>query len=487
MRKAYDTILQVEVSADLAAQNSDSEMYRYECACCGEEVYLAAAHSFNVIPHFKHHSGNNDTECENYLGQYGAMSTDLRSRKSKSEKAEFYFDKSTKMFNLSLRFSEEEINAYEKQTTTFELKTSAQAQEKAFLCFPVNNKKFTPDLQTMMPIRKFSYNYFLSNTLNEGARKYEVFKYIGNNNNAPTFFKLQGSDDLPNQYYKAKLVRSGILYTNVPYFVAFQNQYRAPLDQTFPAEMIVDDTFRFETMGRKFLGKILTIKTKTANIDALILSLGYQLEASETLTLLWPPAALVDGVSKIAAHDAFLYSSFELQAHGNINVRSEDIVKGTNGISKILIKPNTKIYKKNVEIIIDKDEKHLSAFKEIFLTNSSVSAYTVPDDSACFICNRSGVKPLRKGQLVFLTPQNEIRRYDHGYLTGRVYLRQREKLTGKLLLNDILAHYKQIETFGSVSFSSYELSETASRYLDECKTSGLINTVAKRFIKEGWL
>ncbi len=34
MRKAYDTILQSEVSAVLAAQNGGFEPYRYECACC---------------------------------------------------------------------------------------------------------------------------------------------------------------------------------------------------------------------------------------------------------------------------------------------------------------------------------------------------------------------------------------------------------------------------------------------------------------------
>ena len=43
MYKAYDTILQAEVSAVLAAQNGKSEPYRYECLCCGEEVYIAAA------------------------------------------------------------------------------------------------------------------------------------------------------------------------------------------------------------------------------------------------------------------------------------------------------------------------------------------------------------------------------------------------------------------------------------------------------------
>ena len=90
MRKAYDTFLQSEVSADLAAQSGGLEQYRYECAHCGEEVRLAAAGSVSMVAHFRHRSGNNDVDCEKYLGQYGAISIDSRSRKSRNERAEFY-------------------------------------------------------------------------------------------------------------------------------------------------------------------------------------------------------------------------------------------------------------------------------------------------------------------------------------------------------------------------------------------------------------
>lgn len=104
MRKAYDTFLLSEVSAEMAAKSGGLEPYRYECAYCGEEVRLATVSSINMVPHFRHLSGNNDVECENYLGQYGAISTDSQSRKSKNERAEFYFDISTKLFYLVLHF-----------------------------------------------------------------------------------------------------------------------------------------------------------------------------------------------------------------------------------------------------------------------------------------------------------------------------------------------------------------------------------------------
>jgi len=477
MRKAYDTILQSEVSADLAAKSGGFEPYRYECACCGEEVYVAAAYSTSMVPHFRHRSGNNDVECENYLGQYGAISIESRSRKSNRERVEFYFEKSNKTFSLGLRFSGDEINAYEQHNVVFELRLSAA--EQAFFTLLINNTNFAPDAPTLIPINKFSFSYFLSNTLNGTKRKYDFFK----SGNTPIFFKLQGNDS----DYKAKLIRSAVLYTNVPYFVVFQSQYSVPQEVRFSDEIHVNETFRFETMGRKFLGKVLTIKNKTAQIDALLLSWGYQLEASETLTLLWPPAALVDDVLVIDSGYAFLYSSFELQAHGNINVHSEDIYRVTNEVSKVSVKPKTKVFKKNAEIIIDKGEQHSYGLDEIFSTESSASTYTVPDDSIYFLFNRSGVKRLSKGQSVSLTPQGEIRRYYYGYPTYRIYYLQQEELTGELLLDDILSHYRRTEAFDKSVFSSCALSKTASQYIRKCEASGLINTVAKQFIEEGRL
>ncbi|MDA8213496.1 MAG: hypothetical protein M0021_16725 [Clostridia bacterium] len=473
MLKAYDTMLQSEVSADLAAKSSSFEPYRYECACCGEEVYLAAAYSTSMVPHFRHRSGNNDVECENYLGQFGAISIDSRSRKSNRERVEFYFEKSNKTFSLGLRFSSEEINAYEQHNVVFELRSSAA--EQAFFTLLINNTNFAPDAPTMIPIDRFAFSYFLSNTLNGTKRKYDFLK-IGN---APTFFKLQGNDS----DYKAKLVRGSVLYTNVPYFVACQSQYPTSHDACFPDEIRVDDTFCFETMGRKFLGKVLTINNKTAQIDALVLSWGYQLEASETLTLLWPPAALVDDVSTIHSDYAYLYSSFELQAHGNINVHSEDIYKITNGVSKVSITPKTKVFKKNAEIIIDKSGQYSSGFDVIPSAVSSASTYTVPDDSIYFLFSRSGVKPLSKGQSIFLTPHSEIIRYNFGYTTGHIYPRQQKELTGELLLYDILAHCKRTEAYDRNIFSSNLLSNTACQYLKQCEDSGLINSVAKRYIE----
>lgn len=476
MRKAYDTILQSEVSAVLAAQNGGFEPYRYECACCGEEVYIAAAYSTSIEAHFRHRKGNNDVECENYLGQYGAISTDSRSRRSKRERVEFYFDNRSKTFSLGLRFSAEEINSYEQENVNFEIRTKDSAIP--FYSLSINCSHFSPDVPTLVALNDFSFNYYLSNTLSGIKRKYD---FIKPGNSIPTFFKLQGNDS----NFKAKLVRSTVLFTNIQYFVIFQNQYSTPRDIQLPDEILVNGTVRFESMGYKFLGKTLSIQKKTALSDAILNSWGYQLESSESLTLLWPPAPVADDVSVITSDEAFVFTSFELQAHGNINVHPMDILKVNHGISRILVKPKTKIFKKNAEIVIDKVEQPIDYYSLLTISKSIASKLIVPNDGSYFLFNRFGVTPLNGGQVVLLTPKSEIRRYDFGYLTGYFYPYQYEELVGEALLEDILMHCKRTEALDLNAFASLKMSNVALHYVDKCKDSDSINVVAKQRIMEG--
>lgn len=476
MRKAYDTFLQSEVSADLATKAGSFEPYRYECAHCGEEVRFAAVGSNSMVPHFRHRSGNSDVECEYYLGQYRAFSTDARSRKSKSERAEFYFDNNTKMFYLGLRLSDDEISDYELRSTTFELRTMPYAA--AFYSLRINGRNFSPDVQRMIPIEEFSYNYFLSNTLNDVKRKYEVFNNA--RNGAPTFLKMQIGD----RDYRAKLVRSSVLYTNIPYLVVYQSQYWVPGNVHLPNEINIESTFKFETMGRKFLGKVLTITSKTAQVDSLLLSWGYQLEFSEELTLLWPPSPLVDESMLVNADSAYLFSTFELQAQGNINAHSQDLKKIADGISKVPVRSRTKVYRKNAELMLEKREQASDSYSAIPVARKVSRTYIVQDDST-FLFNRSGVSHLNKGMAVLLTPESEIRHFTFGYLDGCVTPSSHDALAGDLLLQDLLMHYKRKETFKWDDYESLELSQTAFQYIEYCEKSELINSAAKRFIEEG--
>jgi len=475
MLKAFDTILQSEVSAELAALNGGFEPYRYECACCGEEVFVAAPYSTRMVTHFRHRSGNNDIECENYLGQFGAINTDSRSRKSNRERVEFYYENNSKTFNVGLRFSESEIQSYEQQDIDFELRT--KDSDTPFRILKINRANFTPDVPTLIPLNNFSSNYYLSNTLNETKRKYVFF----NRDNAPIFFKVQGND----KDFKAKLVRSMVLFTNTQYFVALQNTNSTQRKVQFPSEIEIWQTFSFETMYRKFSGLVLSITNKTASLDHLFKQWGYQLEESEALTLLWPPAKEIDDVSIISSDYAYIYSSFELQAHGNINVHSKDIFKISPNISKVSIKPTTKIFKKNAEIVIDKFVPSVDVYTELTPFKRLENIFTTPDDGLYFLFNRSGGTLLKSGQSVVLTPFSLIVKYEHNYPIGYIYPSSQKELSGEELLIDVLAHYKRTEILDPARFSSGTISNTAATYITKCGITGLINFVAKQFIEEG--
>ena len=477
MQKAYDTILQSEVSAVLVAQSGEFEQYRYECACCGEEVCVAASLSTKMVAHFRHRSGNNDVECENYLGQYGTISTDSRSRKSNRERVEFYYENNNKTFSLGLRFSECEIQGYEQQSVDFEIRT--KDSDVPFRVLSINSINFTPDVSTLIPLNIFSFNYYLSNTLNGTKRKYEFFKF----GNTPTFFKLQGNDS----DFKAKLVRGNVLFTNVPYFVALYSKNSTQPSIQFPDEIQVNETFRFETMGLKFIGMTILIQKKTAYINGLLKTWGYQLEVSEMLTLLWPPALVINDISVVTVNKVFVFTSFELQAHGNINVYSTDISLVNHGISRVLVNQRTKICKKNAEIVIDKVESPIYAYNHISISETVKARFTIPNYGSWFLFNRSGVSPLKNGQVVYLTSESVIKRYEGNYLTYIIYPCRQKELVNEKLLEDILMHCKRTETLDLNQFVLLGLSNTASQYIDKCSVSGYINSVAKQFIVEGLL
>jgi hypothetical protein len=478
MLKAYDVLLMSEVSASLAAKSGSSEPFRYECAHCGEEVRLAAATSSLVVPHFRHHSGNSDKECEFYLGQHTALSTDARSRKSKTDIAEFYFDHHTMMFYLGLRYSHEEIVHFEKLSTVLELRTSTK--ENAFCSIRIDHKGFASHVQRMIPLDSFSQTYFLSNSVDMTFREHNVFRNSGNC--SPTLFKVL-TGDTGN---RAKLVRSGVIYTNVTYFAAYHNpaKWGFPPDVLFSKEIAVERTVQFETMNRKFLGKYLTISVKTAHIDRLLSSWGYRLESSEVLTLLWPPAILSNDVLQIHSTSAYLLSSFELHAHGNINIHSDGIKRITDNITKVSVSPRTKVLKKNVDLMIEYSSNKLLETSKPSISYTYAGYFQIMDKNF-YIFNRSGVLPLIKGAFVHMTPNTEVRHYSYGYLDGVVVPHKLTKLSDSSLLYDIISYYKRTDLFDLNDFESLVLSHTALQYINSCKETGRINSTVKRFIEEG--
>jgi len=477
MRMAYDAILTDYVDAESAARSGGFEPYRYECARCWEEVRLCAADSKNQATHFRHRSGNNNKECDNYLGNPNIVIRNALSRRNVRDKVEFYFSNATKVFSVGVKFNGEEIATYEQLGASFQIRNSVDS--KPNISVPIKGSRFLPDVTELIPMNEFSWEYYISSTNESKQRKYEMFRKDRRNALYPSFFKIQGYGDDDN--FQAKLVRTEMLYTNTTYLLIFTHQYHA---LSFHNDAQVGKVFTFRTMNRDFAGVIVTFTNKSAKIEQQLESWKYKLEANETLTLLWPPSPQIDDAVYIKAKCAYIFSSFELQAHGNINVQSSDISKISDGITKVVAKSKVKVYKKNAELILETYDPKADDFINISVTKRAENDFQVADESY-FMFNRSGVLPLSKGANIQMTPEIEVRHYSSGYLDEIVVPREPNVISGENLLQNALIYYKRVETLDQNVFESLSLSKTAFQYLENCKKTGLINSAAKRFIEEG--
>lgn len=389
MQMAYDIILSDYVDAESAAQNGGFEPYRYECACCWEEVRLCAVDSQNQVTHFRHRSGNNNVECENYLGNRNAIINNALSRQSIRDKIEFYFSSTTKLFSIGVRFNSDEIIAYEQNGANFQVRNSFCSNPS--ISIPIQSSRFFPNALELIPISKFSWEYYVSSSIDSKRRKYELFRKDGRGYLYPSFMKIQaGENDID---FQAKLVRSDTLYMNIPYLMVFTHQNYV---FSFQDDVKVGSVLKFRTMDRDFAGIVITFINKTSKIEAQLAAWKYKLEANESLSLLWPPSSQAEESMLISKDSAFIFSSFALQAHGNINTRYEDITRFGDGISKVSINNRTKIYKRNAELVLEKHEESAKEYNAILITEESAKNYVATDDGAFFF-NSSGVSQMSKG------------------------------------------------------------------------------------------
>lgn len=480
MQKAYDTMLCDYVDADIAAKSGGDEPYRYECPHCWEKVHLCAANSRNQVPHFRHRSSNNNIECENYLGNRNSIIRNALYHRNLRDKIEFYFSSVTKMFSIGVKFNTEEIAAYEQNDTMLQIKTSFTS--KPILTIPINSSRFFPDISELIPINNFSWEYYISYTKDSNQRKYEIFHKDKYGNLFPSFFKILVNGDEDN--FKAKLVRTETLYTNTPYLIILTHQY-SNSRLNFSGDVKIGKTFNFTTMGRNFSGFIVTFTAKTERIERKLEDWKYKLESNESLTLLWPPAIQIDDTMVIKTKNAYIVSSFELQAHGNINVHTRDIEKFENGVSKILVSDQTKIYIKNAELLISSQKAMISEYDVISIIHETAKKFTASDDNT-FLYNNFGIVQMNEGMSTSLTDKSEIRHFSYGYLDKIITAENTADFQDRgCILKDILMYYQNEENFNWDDYESLNLSSIAEEYIKSCEKSGKINSAAKRFIKEG--
>lgn len=473
MLLAYDTFLQSIVSSDLAAQNSSDEPYRYECACCGEEVFIAAKYSDSMVTHFRHRSGNNDVDCEKYLGKYGLVRDKSENQKRDREKVEYYFNSTTKCFYIGLRFNENEIENYEKNDVCLEIRTRKDAVP--FFRQKIDGSSFLPNYVKMVMLETFSPVYFISNTFNPNKRPHIIFR-----ENTPSFFKIQGDE----KEFNAKLVRSVALYTGVRYFVALVGGNGAQLKLRKLPGVIIEQEFDFVSMRNHVWASVITIVNKTAEIETIFEQWGYKIDTPESLALLWPPSYEIDGINFIPTAEAFLSSSFRLQPCGNINIGSEGIQVIDANITKIKVDKHIKALRKNAEIEISVKNANL-LLKENDVNKQFAERFIVPKENRYYLFSDSGIRALTQGEDVVLPIKSHICEYSNGRLIRTIKAVGDTELTGEDLLIDIIKHYKVSEPYKSISIDGKP--DFIVNYINGCKKTGMINSLVKKYIEEGKL
>lgn len=479
MYKAYDNFLQAEVTADLAAQNSSGdEPFRYECSFCGEEVFVAAKGSIRKSTHFRHRSGNNEVECEKYLGAHTAMRIDTfpNLNRGKNEKYEFYFDGRYRQFYLGLKYSADELDNYANSDAQITVRCDSLSSPIT-VCY-INKINFSPNVLNLIPISNYSERYYIINSFQKTEKSYDIF----GQNHCPCVFKVQNEVN----HIFSRLIQSKRLFTNTKYVVIFNSAYSVLYSFSSYKGISIDDTIDFNTMNRFFKCFIITITEKTPDIESLLRSWGYELDSTEELTLLWPPSKTVYGEYETCSDTVYVQSSFLLQPNGNINKPLTEINSCGQGISSVRLGNRLRILKKNVDISVIQNhckdtDISTTNIEEVFCRN-----FVIPDDNyKYFYYSSIGVTELNVGQKIILSPNTFIIKYESYYPIAKISYKEAPKLLGAELLIDILAHNKVFEIMRIEDFVEKDLSIIAQRYLDACIKTGMVNTVAKKYILEG--
>ena len=215
MIQAFDVLLQIPVTADIAAKNRIDEPFRYECLCCGEEVYIAATNSTKKAPHFRHRRGNSDRECELYLGSTGIAGALNAAQKRTHSRTEIYFDIKQKIFYAAVSFPKEKLQEFEDKSCILEFHSTYNSPpyEKV----RINHQNFAPDSMVQFPLKLTTNDCYITISGANYRSHYEILS----NNDFPTFFKITLGENSGNF---ARRIVGGKIYTNTSYYIIAKNQ-----------------------------------------------------------------------------------------------------------------------------------------------------------------------------------------------------------------------------------------------------------------------
>lgn len=473
MDKAFDSKLCTEIDAKMLAKNKvQSKYFRYKCLCCGEEVCLAAADSATKAPHFRHRRGNNNKECERYLGQPGVVEKLIFERKRNKEQVYFFFNNEMKTIEIGIAFRFDELENLKTKQALLELKTEYNG--RAFPPVPVSDASFFPDEIKYFTIKEYSPNYFLSI-----ADKVHPFYNIIAKKGKITFFKSRIQDE------RAKKVSSERLYTGTKYIAISEEELSITKLVSNVNVESAKGLFMFTTMGKTFFRTEFVIRSDD-NFKLMLHEQNLQVETAQTFNVLWPPIFSSDNEYICESDKIYVNSSFQLIQHDNTNAfcNTDDLPKG---ITQITLEERTVIFEKNIELTLLKVEADQCELPQYDIEKIYSSKWKVTKDMDYYIFNRDGCRKLSDEENVYLTEKDTIKGYKHGRIQKVILSNKKIPMTTQEIIEDILKYHPQTEIYNSDFFTYLHASGRVISYLDECYKSGSINTVVKKYIEEGLL
>lgn len=478
MDKAFDVVLQKEVDATKVAKTSYAgfdDQFRYQCLFCGEEVFLAAIDSIVKAPHFRHRRGNNDKECERYLGEPGAIDHYVSIRRKKSNSIAFFYNCDLKIFEIGVVFSEEELFFHEKEKNI--MLVSVEEEDDPILRIPLNRELFYPSQSSFFTISRLSPVYSIS--FNSGT-DYVSYQSEICNPDRIIVFKVRMQDG------HARHQGSGKLYTNTRY-VAVSEQDKI-LQELLLFNQIerYGDVFVFYINNKTFYEVQFTIKRAEISICRFWDELGYSVEQSESFGILWPPTYEKNDCYVSSGNRVYVYSSFELLANRNVDM-SAQIRNVFDGVHELNLDDRIYIREKNVDCCVCKESDSEEVTEKEEPEVKYTSRFIVPEGLDYFMFDKNGCTPLYCGTSIYLTEKDRIVGYKNGHIKVLVYSSNERSMDVKDMIEDIIKYHPQAEDFIADEFTDIIVGEEIDSYLEGCYKSGKINTVIKRYIMEGLL
>lgn len=482
MQYAFDTITNHKVSADNVAKNNIDEPFRYECLCCGEEVHIAAARSKKKSPHFRHLRGNSDKDCEFYLGSLLQIETVVENAVAAAQKrahshADILFDIRQQIFFLSISFSKDKIEEYQKGEYELEIRTGSNHSAKPIL---INRLNFAPDSPVKFPLQLTSNSCYIRIHSRKNAGKtftscYDILKPV----DFPTFFKMQPSD---NDVPIAKRHTDGIIYTDTRYYLIASKKEHIEKLSKHSSEVTVSRNEIIPAFKSTLYGTEITVSTVTTELQEIMQHFGYNLRKAERVTMLWPPAYLYDGEIRCGSGKLFLSSTHELRPKSNISCGYEQLTcKGE--LYSIESDQPIRIGLANTTLQINPQKMDLPIIcfkpKEDYTT-----VVEVPAGQVFYEIGKEGCNPLLPG-CYHLTAGKRIVRCKGNYPAAIYMLPQSQKATAEKRLMDVRKYYNVMIPFCDDLISGVSLSKIAELYIEDCRNTGTINAKALEFIKAG--